>query len=149
MLDQDFVDAYKNGMVVRCGDGVERRLFPRIFTYSADYQEKYTAITQCQDNLLNKIHLSRVLVAPMRDLGTFPCPRCLVCLSDVSNLGTPRDLKTRNNLRKDDDLGHFKVEKARSLIYRNRMPVDGAAVERLLKPTSSVPTLVRLPATRI
>jgi hypothetical protein len=33
--------AYRDGMIVKCSDGVQRRLFPRIFTYSADYPEKY------------------------------------------------------------------------------------------------------------
>ncbi len=40
LLDDDFVHAHKYGMVVRCADGVERRVYPRIFTYSADYPEK-------------------------------------------------------------------------------------------------------------
>ncbi|KAL1749401.1 hypothetical protein FB107DRAFT_280858 [Schizophyllum commune] len=31
---------YKYGIVVRCLDGIERRVYPRIFTYSADYPEK-------------------------------------------------------------------------------------------------------------
>jgi hypothetical protein len=38
--DPEFLDAYINGMVVRCIDGVKRRLFPRFFVYSADYPEK-------------------------------------------------------------------------------------------------------------
>ena len=40
ILDQDFMHAFKHGMLVKCGDGIVRRLFPRIFTYSADYPEK-------------------------------------------------------------------------------------------------------------
>ena len=40
LLDNDFIHAYKYGMVVMCADGVERRIYPRIFTYSADYPEK-------------------------------------------------------------------------------------------------------------
>ncbi|KAG9120337.1 hypothetical protein FRC07_004206 [Ceratobasidium sp. 392] len=39
LLDADFLHAYHNGIVVKCGDGVFRRLFPCIFTYSADYPE--------------------------------------------------------------------------------------------------------------
>ena len=38
--DPEFQRAYKNGIVVKCIDGVVRCLFPRIFTYSADYPEK-------------------------------------------------------------------------------------------------------------
>ena len=40
LLDDEFIEAYRNGIVVRCYDGVLRRVYPRIFTYSADYPEK-------------------------------------------------------------------------------------------------------------
>jgi hypothetical protein len=40
ILDDDFLHAYKFGMVLRCQDGIERRIYPRVFTYSADYPEK-------------------------------------------------------------------------------------------------------------
>lgn len=41
LLDQEFIDAYENGILIEFIDGVTRRVFPRIFTYSADYPEKY------------------------------------------------------------------------------------------------------------
>lgn len=40
LLDEELLDAYEHGIVIMCGDGVERRFYPRIFTYSADYPEK-------------------------------------------------------------------------------------------------------------
>ena len=40
LLDEEFIDAYQNGIVVKCYDGKYRRVFPRIFTYLADYPEK-------------------------------------------------------------------------------------------------------------
>jgi hypothetical protein len=40
ILDEDFLHAYKYGIVVKCVDGIERRVYPRFFTYSADYPEK-------------------------------------------------------------------------------------------------------------
>jgi hypothetical protein len=40
LLDDEFVHAYEHGIVLRCADGVQRRVYPRIFTYSADYPEK-------------------------------------------------------------------------------------------------------------
>ena len=40
LLDDDFLHAYKYGIVIKCCDGIERRVYPRIFTYSADYPEK-------------------------------------------------------------------------------------------------------------
>ncbi|KIK15446.1 hypothetical protein PISMIDRAFT_16501 [Pisolithus microcarpus 441] len=40
LLDEKFMDAYKIGIVVRCGDGIMRQIFPWLFSYSADYPEK-------------------------------------------------------------------------------------------------------------
>lgn len=40
LLDDKFIDAYRNGIVIRCADGIERRVYPRLFTYSANYPEK-------------------------------------------------------------------------------------------------------------
>jgi hypothetical protein len=40
LLDEEFLGAYHHGIVLKCPDGVMRRIFPRIFTYSADYPEK-------------------------------------------------------------------------------------------------------------
>ena len=37
LLDDEFVEAYKNGIVVKCFNGIVRRMYPQIFTYSADY----------------------------------------------------------------------------------------------------------------
>ena len=40
LLDNDFIHAHIYGMVVQCYDGVEQHIYPRIFTYSADYPKK-------------------------------------------------------------------------------------------------------------
>ena len=40
ILDDEFLEAYKHGMAIKGCDGVWRRFYPRIFTYSADYKEK-------------------------------------------------------------------------------------------------------------
>jgi hypothetical protein len=40
LLDDEFVHAYKYGIVLKCFDGIERRMYPRVLTYSADYPEK-------------------------------------------------------------------------------------------------------------
>ena len=41
LLDEEFLDAYKHGVVLKCADDVFRRVYPRILTYSADHPEKY------------------------------------------------------------------------------------------------------------
>jgi hypothetical protein len=40
MLDDEFLAAYQHGLVLKCADGIVRRVYLRIFTYSADYPEK-------------------------------------------------------------------------------------------------------------
>ena len=40
LLDDELLDAMKNGIVITCPDRRRRRFYPRIFTYSADYPEK-------------------------------------------------------------------------------------------------------------
>ena len=40
ILDDEFLKAWKHGIIIHCCDGVEQRFYPRIFTYSADYPEK-------------------------------------------------------------------------------------------------------------
>jgi hypothetical protein len=40
ILDDCFIHAYTYGIVINCIDGIKRRIYPRFFTYSADYPEK-------------------------------------------------------------------------------------------------------------
>ena len=40
LIDDEFVYAWEHGTVISCGDGILRRFYPCIFTYSADYPEK-------------------------------------------------------------------------------------------------------------
>ncbi|THU93026.1 hypothetical protein K435DRAFT_562346, partial [Dendrothele bispora CBS 962.96] len=76
LLDDELVNACIKGMVVLCADGVWRRLFPRIFIYSADYPEK-------------------MLLACLKTLGRCPCLRCEVLKSNIHLIGTARDMNTR------------------------------------------------------
>ncbi|KZP21441.1 hypothetical protein FIBSPDRAFT_740689 [Athelia psychrophila] len=120
MLDPEFVASYKHGFKMECLDGVWRRFYPRIFTYSADYKEK-------------------ILLATIRDLGICPCPRCLVKLEDVDKLGYVSDMKNRISSLRTYSLDL--VEKARDFIYKLGLPVCSAAVDRLLKGSSWTPTI--------
>jgi hypothetical protein len=54
-------------------------------------------------------------------------------------MGLKRDQKTREHKRQY--FGNL-VQQARNLIYEEGAKVTGAAVNRLLKPTSSVPTVM-------
>ncbi|KAL1711752.1 hypothetical protein EV715DRAFT_268357 [Schizophyllum commune] len=115
----EFLKAYKYGIVVRCLDGIERRVYPRIFTYSADYPEK-------------------VLLATIRDGGLCPCPRCLVPKTKLDRLGLVRDMATR--VKNARQYLADRVAWARRAIYDLARPIAGKAVEAILKPFSAVPT---------
>jgi hypothetical protein len=57
----------------------------------------------------------------------------------------PQDMTRRISLARIDDIGRrSKVSTARKLIYEKDYAVDSAAVERLLKPQSLVPTSVSI-----
>lgn len=144
LLDDEFIHAYEHGIVIECGDGIMRRFYPRIFTYSADYPEKYVYSISG----LNVAHVSifiRVLMSSIRNLGGCPCPRCKIALSDAHLVGTKKDRKQRLVLaRRDDVHRQHSIHRARDAIYdpKRYLAVDSAYVERQLKPESLVPTSV-------
>ncbi|KAJ3571968.1 hypothetical protein NP233_g3408 [Leucocoprinus birnbaumii] len=120
LLDEKFLHAYRYRIVITCIDGIERRIYPRIFSYSADYPEK-------------------ALLATIRDKGLHPCPRCLVCRLELHNLGLRRDKKTR--VEKLQTFLYDKVSIARDAIYRLGHTLQGPTVEALLGGVSAVPTV--------
>jgi hypothetical protein len=64
-------------------------------------------------------------------------------MENMHLIGTKRDAKQREALARVDNASRqIKVSNARQLIYESNFAVDSAAVERLLKPESLVPTEV-------
>ena len=85
----------------------------------------------------------RILVASIRNLGKCPCPRCLIPLDRVHNLGMARDMSQRGTLaRVDDDNRRSKVIAARRVIYEKHFQIDSAAVNAILQGESLVPNVV-------
>ncbi|KAF7292226.1 hypothetical protein MIND_01250000 [Mycena indigotica] len=119
LLDDEFLHAYRYGIVIRCADGVERRVYPRIFMYSADYPEK-------------------ILLATIRP-GLCPCPRCLIPKTEMHLMGFVRDISVRLGANIRTYL-RSAVSNARDKIYRLANGIGSNMVEALLKPTSSVAT---------
>ncbi len=77
----------------------------------------------------------------MRNKGLCPCPQCLVPKSKLDQTGTKRDNSFRfKNVR---TYLFSCVQIARNAIYKSAAAIAGTVVDRLLKPTSSVPTLVK------
>ncbi|KAK7042827.1 GLOBIN domain-containing protein [Favolaschia claudopus] len=121
LLCPEFIHAYVNGIVIKCYDGVERLVFPRFFTYGADYPEK-------------------VLLATIKYFGGCPCPRCFVEKEQISQMGTAADMRRRQKIREDNAWYRRTIDTARRWIFEKGYLVAGAAINRILKPTSLVPT---------
>jgi hypothetical protein len=61
----------------------------------------------------------------------------------VPNMGMSRDLAQRVSLARIDDVDRrARVQAARTAIYENKQPVNGAAIKRLLNQDSLVPSIV-------
>ena len=45
IFDKEFPLKWDEGFVIKCGDGITRRCYPRLVSYSADYPEKYVSAT--------------------------------------------------------------------------------------------------------
>ncbi|KIJ51118.1 hypothetical protein M422DRAFT_245106, partial [Sphaerobolus stellatus SS14] len=124
LLDEDFRKAYRNGIVIKCADGITRRVYIRLFAYSADYPEK-------------------MLMLLLRDKGHCVCPRCLVPKDLIREMGMKRDKQRREKLKREDTQPkNWNVITARARMYgREGKKITSQAVEALLQPTSRVPTI--------
>ncbi|KAJ7315108.1 hypothetical protein DFH08DRAFT_926901 [Mycena albidolilacea] len=121
LLTPEFIHAYAHGIVVKCYDGIERRIFPRFFTYGADYPEK-------------------VLLATIKYFGGCPCPRCFVEKDQIADMGTKADMRRRQKIREDTSSWRDTIGLVHRWIFDKGALVASAAVNRLLKPQSWVPT---------
>ncbi|KAG2346750.1 hypothetical protein BDR05DRAFT_974360 [Suillus weaverae] len=121
LFDPEFLEAYEHGIVILCCDSIERRFYPRVFTYSADYPEK-------------------VLVATIQQLGGCPCLRCLIPMGQLQSLGMICDRQQHVTLVWSDASRSQLVATARDIIYEKNYGMDSIAVESLLKPHSWVPS---------
>ncbi|KAI0069516.1 hypothetical protein K474DRAFT_1610336 [Panus rudis PR-1116 ss-1] len=121
LMDEEFMHAYVHGMLVRCGDGIIRRLFPRFFCYLADYPEK-------------------VLVACVKFLAECPCPRCEIKKIYISSLATTADYQRRSHIRVDTPQLHATISSARYLIFNGGLSAASKRVKDILSPKSLLPT---------
>ncbi|KAM5535815.1 hypothetical protein V8D89_010538 [Ganoderma adspersum] len=94
ILDGAFMEMYEHGFKVKCGDGVVRCIFPRFFTYSANYPEK-------------------MLIAALKPLTHCLCPHCLTTKDQVAEARTRQDKCCCAHSRVDDHLLHNSIACAR------------------------------------
>ncbi|KAG2743054.1 hypothetical protein P692DRAFT_20878962 [Suillus brevipes Sb2] len=90
LMDDKFMHAYKFGIVIEFLNGVSRRVFPRFFTYSADYPET-------------------TLLASIKFLAQCPCPRCLMPKTKIGGIGTKADRRWRENEIREDGNGVWSI----------------------------------------
>ncbi|RDX49215.1 hypothetical protein OH76DRAFT_1351066, partial [Lentinus brumalis] len=113
LLDDEFMAAYEKGILLKCADGMVRRLFPRIFTYSADYPEK-------------------ILACALKPLSRNLCPRCLVQKDDICEAGTHCDMCRRaRNKRMDTAELRERILRARRNAFKGRA-LGGCFVKKVL-----------------
>src|SRR5271169_1397193 len=139
LLDDEFVHAYEHGIVLKCADGVIQRIYPRFFTYAADYPEKYMICQYC--NVLLTIS-TRVLLATIRYLANRPCPRCFIQKSQIKDFGSHVDDQRRAHIRVDTDQRQDKVDTSRKWIFENGRGVNSQPVNNIIQEDSYVPTRV-------
>ncbi|KIL55572.1 hypothetical protein M378DRAFT_90703 [Amanita muscaria Koide BX008] len=121
ILDEDFMHAYVHGIEHVFSDGIRRLVFPRLFTYAADYPEK-------------------VLLACIKYLGNCPCSRCYVLKEKISDMGKKPDLRNRiNNARFDDIDIHANIQLVRKWMFELGLPISNPFVIRKLGPQSLTP----------
>jgi hypothetical protein len=122
-LSVDFIPEYSHIQLT-----IRRSGSPAYFCWSRSYMHSI---------------IDRILIASIRNLGKCPCPRCLIPLNRVHNLGMVLDRAQRVTMaRLDDNESRKRVFAARRLIYKKNMQVYSKAVNDLLEETSQVPTAV-------
>lgn len=90
------------------------------------------------------ILIHRILLATIRNFGLCPCPRCLIPKDKIPDVGKVYDDRRRNTTSRIDSAArNFDIDTARKFIYENGEGVKSAAVERVLRDKSLVPTTVR------
>ncbi|TBU36183.1 hypothetical protein BD309DRAFT_1024558 [Dichomitus squalens] len=112
LLDAEFMHAVKHGVLIVCGDGITRRVFPRVFMYLADYPEK-------------------CLVSCLKTLARCACPDCTTDKCDFWRMGTKRDMAARlKNARKDTSILHDAIARARRWIFEDGTAPDGNNIKQ-------------------
>ncbi|TBU21594.1 hypothetical protein BD311DRAFT_678015 [Dichomitus squalens] len=112
LLDAEFMHAVTHGILIVCGDGITRRVFPRIFLYSADYPEK-------------------CLLACLKTLARCACPDCTTDKCDFWKMGMKSDMAAREkNARKDTGIFHDAIARVRRWIFEDGTVPDGTHVQK-------------------
>ncbi|KAG2063384.1 hypothetical protein BDR04DRAFT_1123294 [Suillus decipiens] len=123
LMDDDFMHAFEFGIVIECLDGIRRRIFPRFFTYSADYPEK-------------------TLLACIKFLAQCPCPRGLTSKSKIGDFWRKADRRRREHcIREDSHWLWSTISMVRGWLYRKGVNITSKRVKDNLGPRLLIPIL--------
>ncbi|EJF62543.1 hypothetical protein DICSQDRAFT_146222 [Dichomitus squalens LYAD-421 SS1] len=112
LLDAEFMYAFTHGTLIVCGDGITRRVFPRIFIYLANYPEK-------------------CLVTCLKTLARCACPDCTTDKCNFWRMGMKRDMAAREkNARKDTGFFHAAIARARRWIFEEGTAPDSTHIAK-------------------
>jgi len=140
LLDDEFMQAYEHRIVITCRDGIVQRIYPRFFTYSTDYPEKFVHILDFIS--MSLMNIFRVLLATLKYLGKCPCPRCLIEKIHIFKMGTENDRTWRNTVCVDSQPRQRSVKQAHKLIFRRGRALNSDAIDKALGLRSEIPTHV-------
>ncbi|EIW52144.1 uncharacterized protein TRAVEDRAFT_24454 [Trametes versicolor FP-101664 SS1] len=121
LMDERFMYAYVHGLIIFCGDGIQRRMFIRFLLYAADYPEK-------------------IILSCLKYFARCPCPRCRINKDKIIEMGTMNDLNRRNWIRIDDKDLNARISLTRKWIFQDGMSLGSVYISRVLDPISATPT---------
>ncbi|KIM52690.1 hypothetical protein SCLCIDRAFT_32443 [Scleroderma citrinum Foug A] len=121
LLNSEFLNAYKNGMVIKFPDGIFHQVFLHLFTYAADYPEK-------------------ILLTCMKFLRNCPCPHCLITKDKICKLGMKIDWWVHDKKACIDDGAHrWLIKGACKAMFDLGCSIASKAVEGAIGAKSLVP----------
>lgn len=130
LLNACFIDAYKHGIVIKFYNDIGCCIFPKFFTYAADYPEKWVLCSKFLTNLMQK---SRILLACIKFLETCPCPCCLITKKDITNMESHADMNTwQNKIQINNQELRTKITNAYKAISKYGASINGICVQNLL-----------------
>ena len=89
------------------------------------------------------ICITRVLLACIKYLSHYPCPRCLVWKNEISALGMELNQhQCETQKQTDTQMRRRKVERVRKWVYESGMTITSVLIKQLLGPQSLTPTQV-------
>ena len=87
----------------------------------------------------------RILLATIKNMGLFPCPRCHIGKGDIRGLGKASDMRLRDDERKPTKQLFAMVKTARRAIFKGSK-ISGKKVEKLLGSKCRIAVNVTLPS---